>query len=304
MKKTIALISEHASPLATLGGVDSGGQNVYVGELAKNLAILGYKVDVFTRCDNKKLPRIVIWSKDVRIIHIPAGPKKYIRKEELLPFMDEFTNNIVEFIEENGVYSIIHANFWMSAYAASNIKKLLGIPFVVTFHALGRVRRLYQKKLDEFPDERFLIEDLVIKEADQIIAECPQDKEDLLSFYHANKDKITVIPSGFNPNDCYPIDKSLAKMTLGFGKNKKIILQLGRMVKRKDMNKKMVVGIVTKREKQKMNNIKSLVVVIIFLLAMSGYVWYVKTHSSNSFELVYSDSTIVLKNMDGKYETR
>ncbi|HEY2159402.1 MAG TPA: glycosyltransferase, partial [Isosphaeraceae bacterium] len=79
-RKRIALISEHASPLAVLGGVDSGGQNVYVGQVARHLADLGYDVDVFTRCDSRRLPRITSWTGGVRIIHVPAGPPLPIRK--------------------------------------------------------------------------------------------------------------------------------------------------------------------------------------------------------------------------------
>ena len=74
MTKRIALISEHASPLAVLGGVDGGGQNVYVGQIARNLADLGYEVDVFTRRDNPRLPKVVEWTRGVRILHVPAGP--------------------------------------------------------------------------------------------------------------------------------------------------------------------------------------------------------------------------------------
>ena len=59
--KRIAMISEHASPLAMLGGVDSGGQNVYVGQLARHLAALGYEVDVFTRRDSAGLPEVAEW---------------------------------------------------------------------------------------------------------------------------------------------------------------------------------------------------------------------------------------------------
>ncbi len=80
MRKTIAMISEHASPLADLGGVDSGGQNVYIAHVAQNLARLGYQVDVFTRRDNKDLPEIYNWMDGLRVIHVPAGPAAYVRE--------------------------------------------------------------------------------------------------------------------------------------------------------------------------------------------------------------------------------
>jgi len=75
MSKRIALISEHASPLAILGGCDCGGQNVYVGQLALGLSRLGYRVDVFTRRDDMGLPEIVDWTPGVRIIHVLQGQR-------------------------------------------------------------------------------------------------------------------------------------------------------------------------------------------------------------------------------------
>jgi glycosyltransferase involved in cell wall biosynthesis len=139
--KHIALISEHASPLAAPGSVDSGGQNVYVAQMAANLADRGYAVDVFTRRDSRDLPEIVPYRDRVRIIHVPAGPPHYIRKEDLLPHMNEFSKNMIRFCAEERAYDIVHANFWMSGLVALNVKRMLGIPFVVTFHALGRIRR-------------------------------------------------------------------------------------------------------------------------------------------------------------------
>src|SRR5512133_3331086 len=98
MSKRIALISEHASPLATLGGVDNGGQNVYVAQLAKKLAALGYLVDVFTRRDDPELEEIYQWCNSIRVIHVPAGPVRFVPKEELLPYMKSFTRYMIQFI--------------------------------------------------------------------------------------------------------------------------------------------------------------------------------------------------------------
>jgi D-inositol-3-phosphate glycosyltransferase len=237
MKRRIAFISEHASPLATLGGVDSGGQNVYVGELARNLVDLEYHIDIFTRWDNVALPQVVCWIPGVRVIHIKAGPIEVVEKEKLLPFMDEFTVNMISFINRDvESYELIHANFWMSAKVAADVKKILGIPFVVTFHALGHVRKLHQGDEDKFPSERIDIEKRIVEEADHIIAECPQDKEDLLSFYDAQNCRITIVPCGFNPHEFYPLDRLLARMVLKLDPSQKLVLQLGRMVPRKGID--------------------------------------------------------------------
>ncbi len=212
----IALISEHASPLGMLGGADSGGQNVYVGQVARNLASLGHSVDVFTRRDDPRLPEVAEWLDGVRLIHVPAGPPVCVRKEDLLPFMGEFSEYAIRFAESRPMsYDIVHANFWMSGLVAADLKRTLGIPFVITFHALGRVRRLHQGAADQFPDARFPIEDRIIEETDRIIAECPQDEEDFLNLYNADPRKITVVPCGFDPSEFGPMSKALARTVLG-----------------------------------------------------------------------------------------
>ncbi|HEX6982685.1 MAG TPA: glycosyltransferase [Balneolaceae bacterium] len=234
LSKRIAFISEHASPLASLGGVDSGGQNVYVDRLARQLTRYGYQVDVFTRKDNPDLPDVVELYDGVRVIHITAGPEQQVRKEDLLSLMDEFTVNMISFIEEKDIkYELIHAHFFMSALVAADIKKSLDIPFVVTFHALGKVRRIHQKEADKFPDTRFAIEERIMQEADRVIAECPQDYDDFTELYDAPEQKIATIPCGVDLQDFYPIDRMVARMVLGWDQNEKVILQLGRMVKRK-----------------------------------------------------------------------
>ncbi|MGX5820331.1 glycosyltransferase [Chitinophaga lutea] len=237
MKTRIAFISEHASPLAALGGVDAGGQNVYVGELARQVARKGFSVDIFTRRENDALPRCVQWSQDVRIIHIDAGPPECIEKEKLLPYMADFRDDMLRFIrEENIRYHLLHANFFMSALVAVELKPLLHVPFVVTFHALGRVRKIHQGEDDRFPPERMEIEAQVIREADMIIAECPQDRDDLLRLYDAQPEKITIAPCGVNPDEMFPVDKRLARRHLKLPEDETILLQLGRMVPRKGVD--------------------------------------------------------------------
>jgi D-inositol-3-phosphate glycosyltransferase len=237
MTKRVALISEHASPLGVLGGVDAGGQNVYVGQVARHLAALGYEVDVFTRRDSDRLPEICEWVSGIRIVHVPVGPAQYVRKEDLLPFMDDFTAYVQRFIKcQREVYDLVHANFWMSGLVAADLKKALDVPFVITFHALGRVRRLHQQKADEFPDARFAIEDRIVAEADRIIAECPQDEEDLIRLYNADPGKISIVPCGFDPTELSPISKPLARFALNLPPEERVILHLGRMVPRKGVD--------------------------------------------------------------------
>src|SRR4051794_8442943 len=237
MTRRIALISEHASPLSVLGGVDSGGQNVYVGQVAKQLAELGYDVDVFTRRDCERLPEIAEWESGIRIVHVPAGPPAFLRKEDMLPYMDDFTAYMLRFCQcQPECYDLVHANFWMSGQVACELKKALGVPFVITFHALGRVRRLHQKGADQFPDQRFAVEDRIVAEADRILAECPQDEEDLIRLYNAEPTRIAIVPCGFDPAELSPMSKPLARFALNIPPDERVILQLGRMVPRKGVD--------------------------------------------------------------------
>lgn len=237
MKKRIALISEHASPLAAVGGADTGGQNIAVAELAQHLAALGYEIDVFTRWDERRVPKIINWRSGIRVIHVEAGPVAFIPKEKLLPHMPAFTEDMLRFVEaENNPYKLIHAHFFMSALVAADIKRKLRIPFIVTFHALAKVRRIHQGKNDWFPEEGFAIEERIIAEADQIVALCPQEHDDLVHLYQADPEKITVIPNGFRPDEIYPLDKLFARMALKLDPKEKVILQVGRMVPRKGVD--------------------------------------------------------------------
>ncbi|MDR0262453.1 MAG: glycosyltransferase [Sphingobacterium sp.] len=237
MKKKLAFISDHASPLATLGGKDSGGQNVYVAEVAKQLALMGYQVDIYTRAENQRQEQIVNWKPNIRVVHILAGPTKDLPKEELYDHMEEFSTNMIDFITHNQLnYHLVHAHFWLSGIVAMEIKKQLKIPFVITFHALGAVRRMHQGCSDKFPKIREKIEKDIIWAAERIIAECPNDLKDLIQHYQAPQDKIEIIPCGYNPTDFHPIDRTEAKGKLGLDPSFTYILQLGRMVRRKGID--------------------------------------------------------------------
>src|SRR5512142_1144922 len=99
----IAIISEHASPLALAGGTDAGGQNIYVAHLAKQLAKRGYRIDVFTRRDDPAQPSVMRWQPGVRVVHLDAGPAEYLPKEELLEHMPEFSDNLLGFCRRQSV---------------------------------------------------------------------------------------------------------------------------------------------------------------------------------------------------------
>ena len=233
----IAIVSEHASPIAPAGGVDSGGQNVYVAQVARQLAAQGNHVDVFTRLDNAYLPPEIEWDDGVRVIHVPAGPARELPKEDLLPYMPDFSAFMRRYFDSRDEgYDIVHANFFMSALAALPVARHAGIPLAVTFHALGRVRRRYQAGADRFPDARFDIEDDIVQKADRIIAECPEDRRDLIQLYGADPGRISMVPCGFDAREMAPMDAAEARRRLGWDPDAFYLLQLGRMVPRKGVD--------------------------------------------------------------------
>ena len=233
----IAIVSEHASPLAQPGGVDSGGQNVYVANVARELARQGHCVDVFTRLDSPYLCDQMDWDENIRVIHVPAGPRRRLPKESLLPYMGEFADYLSAYVREHGMkYDVIHANFFMSALAALPLARETDTPLAVTFHALGKVRRQHQKQDDHFSDMRFSIEEDIVREADCIIAECPQDERDLIELYNADPTKIRMVPCGYDPEELVPLEMHAARDMLGWSQDTFYVLQLGRMVPRKGID--------------------------------------------------------------------
>ncbi|MGE4336728.1 MAG: glycosyltransferase [Pigmentiphaga sp.] len=233
----IALISEHASPLAAPGSVDCGGQNVYVGQVARAFAAAGHEVDVFTRRDSPKQPESMPWVPGVHVVHVPAGPPRYLPKERLLPFMPEFGRYLTRYRRrKTQPYDVMHANFFMSAQAALPAARAQGCPLVVTFHALGKVRRQHQQGADAFPDSRFVIEEDIVRQADCLIAECEQDQEDLLALYGADASRISIVPCGYDAEEMYPQEMVLARRKLGWEPAGFRVLQLGRLVPRKGVD--------------------------------------------------------------------
>jgi glycosyltransferase involved in cell wall biosynthesis/phosphoheptose isomerase len=190
----VAMVSEHASPLATLGGVDAGGQNVHVAALAVAMARRGATVMVHTRRDDPDLPEYVGMAPGVTVHHVNAGPPLAVPKDELLPYMDAFALELTEAWRSDRP-DVVHSHFWMSGHAALRAAGSLGLPVAHTFHALGVVKRRYQGDRDTSPAERLDIERGIIRASDQIVATCTDEVFELIRLGASNTN-VTVIPCG------------------------------------------------------------------------------------------------------------
>jgi len=199
----IAMVSEHASPLAVLGGVDAGGQNVHVAELSAALVRRGHDVTVFTRRDDATLPDVVRMPSGVQVVHLTAGPADRVPKDDLLPFMPALADGLEQaFLADRP--DVVHAHFWMSGVATldaatrQSVREAGGgapVPVVQTFHALGHVKRRHQGPLDTSPAERATLEPWVGRTVDTVVATCSDEVFELRGI-GVDADRIDVAPCG------------------------------------------------------------------------------------------------------------
>jgi D-inositol-3-phosphate glycosyltransferase len=192
--RRVHLVSEHASPLAVLGGVDAGGQNVHVAELANGLAQRGAQVVVHTRRDDPALPRRVRLAPGVDVDHVDAGPAAPIPKDELLPYMPEFARDLARVWRAESP-QVVFSHFWMSGLAALQAAASLGIPVAHTYHALGVVKRRQQGEHDTSPRVRVELETRIGQCADRVIA-TSADERDELAALGVDPAHVHVIPCG------------------------------------------------------------------------------------------------------------
>lgn len=224
----VAMISEHASPLATLGGVDAGGQNAHVAELSLALAEAGHEVHVYTRRDDPNQPTVVPLATGVTVLHVPAGPPVVLPKDDLLPYMDGFSRWLADrWRDPTWRPDVAHAHFWMSGLAAVPAARRTGIPVVQTYHALGTVKRRHQGPADTSPPGRITYERAIGQAVDRVIAQC-QDEVRELTQLGVPRSRITVVPSGVDQRIFTPEGPAAPR-----DPNRSRILTVGRLVERK-----------------------------------------------------------------------
>lgn len=228
----IAMLSYHTCPLAILGGKDTGGMNVYVREITRQLGAIGIHVDVFTRSQDEHVPHVL---HDLgygnRVVHIPAGPEYPLPKKELTAYLPQFVSGIREFADNKGLsYDLIHSHYWMSGIAAIELKTHWHVPIVNMFHTLGLMKnRVAQSPKELEGDYRVNGEMEVLKSADKIIAATQAEYAQLLWLYQADVNKILVIPPGVDIGKFYPIPSDEAKEYIGVPPCGRMLLFVGRI---------------------------------------------------------------------------
>ncbi len=224
----IAMVSEHASPLAALGGVDAGGQNVHVAELSAAMARRGHDVTVYTRRDDPDLPERVTTAAGYTVVHVPAGPARQLPKDELLVHMGPFAQYLDQQWSADRP-DVAHAHFWMSGIATQLAARHLDLPAVQTFHALGVVKRRHQGAQDTSPQDRLKLEAMVARTATWVAATCTDEVFELMRLGRS-RNRISVVPCGVDL-DLFTPDGPRAERSA-----RHRIVSVGRFVPRKGLD--------------------------------------------------------------------
>lgn len=190
----IAMISEHASPLAVVGGLDAGGRNVHVAELSAALARRGHDVTVYTRRTAADAPDRVAAPQGYTVVHVPAGPPKPRPKDELLEYTGDFAR-CLHTTWEHDRPDVAHGHFWMSGIATQLAARAHQVPTVQTFHGLGAVRQRHKGERDTSPPARPRLETLVARHATWVAATCTDEVFELIRLGRA-RTRISVVPCG------------------------------------------------------------------------------------------------------------
>ena len=229
----VAMLSYHTCPLATLGGKDTGGMNVYVRDLTLELGRMGIHVDVFTRSQDEHVPHVL---HDLgfgnRVVHIPAGPEHPVPKVELPDYIPQFVKGIEQFAEEKGIhYELIHSHYWMSGLAAGALSDAWHrTPIVHMFHTLGEMKnRVAHSDAEREGSYRLEGERDVLARVDRVIAATPAEKAQLEWLYKADMRKVVVVPPGVDVGHFYPIPVDEARQFIGLTLDARMILFVGRI---------------------------------------------------------------------------
>lgn len=229
LPQRIAMLSLHTSPLAPLGGRETGGMNVYVLEVARGLAALGVAVDVFTRRTGDAEPEVVEFAPGARLVQITAGPVERLEKEDLLPFVDAFAERVEAFRAREGLtYEAIYSHYWLSVAAGDRLASRWHVPHEAMFHTLGDVKLRARASESERP-ERLEAERRLVHSLDRIVAATEHERQLFRQIFRVDARKVAVIPLGVDLGMFTPRPQAEARARLGLDPTRRSVLAVGRI---------------------------------------------------------------------------
>ncbi len=231
----IAQLSLHASPLGAPGGRDVGGMQVYVLELSRELARLGYEVDMFTRRD-ADLPHVEEVERNLRLVRIDAGPAEAVEKEAQVAFLPEFIRNMRPYTRSKSrPYDVLHSHYWQSGRAGMIIAREANLPHVTMFHTLGEVKNR-ARITEREPRLRILHEHRVARGVDAIVTASEHERILLERHYGARQAKMVTIPCGVDLSLFEKRDRAASRERLGLPQDGAVLIWVGRLEKLKGVD--------------------------------------------------------------------
>ncbi|ACK71657.1 glycosyl transferase group 1 [Gloeothece citriformis PCC 7424] len=231
--KRIAFISVHGDPAIDIGKEEAGGQNVYVRQVGEALAKQGWQVDMFTRKADATQPAIVEHSPNCRTIRLVAGPETFIPRDKLFSYLPEFVEQLRSFQRDNNIqYSLVHTNYWLSAWVGMELKKYQPIQQIHTYHSLGAVKYQSVSDIPPIATTRLEVEKACLETAARIVATSPQEQDHMRQLM-SQKGNIDIIPCGTDIERFGAVSSSEARLKLGIPRSSLVVLYVGRFDQRK-----------------------------------------------------------------------
>lgn len=223
---SIALVSVHGDPLLPLGSEEAGGQNVYVREVAKAMAVRGHQVDVFTRGRECTGPEILI-QEGFRVIRLPSGPRGFISRNHLFEHLPEFVERLGYLVGLDACrYDLVHSNYWLSGWVGRRLAERWRVPQVHTHHSMGAVKFAAEGRLPAHGQRRLRVERSVIAEAG-MVATSNQELA-LMRQHYGHVPRFRIIPCGIDDAIFYPRERRTARRLLGLDEAAPLLAYAGR----------------------------------------------------------------------------
>ena len=230
MSLRVAMLSVHTCPLAALGGKETGGMNVYVRELSRELGRMGLAVDVFTRSQDPTIRRVVSLGEGARVIHLPAGVQAPMPRERVYEHLDEFVDRMDAWRLASGIeYDLVHAHYWLSGVVGLALRERWGVPVLQMFHTFGRFKNgAARRRVDLEPSVRLDEEQRIVRTVDGLVAASVVERRALVTDYGADPSRTTVIPCGVDTELFRPGDRERAQARVNSGEGP-LVLYVGRI---------------------------------------------------------------------------
>jgi D-inositol-3-phosphate glycosyltransferase len=227
----ILMLSVHTSPMAALGGKKTGGMNVYVKNVAQEMARRGIHVDVVTRAaSDEQVGAVLEPVPNARVIYLPCGPADFLPPDLIYLHLNEFRDALLDFSAQNRLkYDAIYSHYWLSGWVAVQLRRKWGTPVAQMFHTLGRMKQRIADRPTPEVEARIRGETEIMAHADRIIAATPAERSQMLMLYRADRRKIDIVPPGVDVKHFSPGDMQTSRQAVGWSLDNYHLLFVGRI---------------------------------------------------------------------------